>query len=112
MIERIDSLRAEASAEIATAPDVATLEELRIRHLGRGSELTGILRGIGELEASDRGPVGSAANAAPSRAHWNVVPPIVALNWNVADVELVVAAGFAVIVVSGGVEATGQPISF
>ncbi len=64
MLERIESLRSEASAAIAAAPDVAALEELRVRCLGRKSELTSILRGISELEPSERGPVGSGANAA------------------------------------------------
>jgi phenylalanyl-tRNA synthetase alpha chain len=64
MLERIESLREEASAAIAAAPDAAALEELRVRHLGRKSELTQILRGIAELDAGERGPVGAAANAA------------------------------------------------
>ncbi len=63
MLERIESLRAQASEAIAAAPDVAALEELRVRYFGRKSELTSILRGISELEPSERGPVGSAANA-------------------------------------------------
>ena len=33
-------------------------------YLGRRSELTQILRGIGELPADQRGPVGSGANEA------------------------------------------------
>ena len=64
MLERIENLRDEAAAAIAAAPDATALEELRVRWLGRRSELTGILRGIGELEPSERGPVGAAANAA------------------------------------------------
>jgi phenylalanyl-tRNA synthetase alpha chain len=64
MLERIDSLRAEASAAIAAAGDTAALEELRVRYLGRKSELTSILRGIAELPTEERGPVGSGANAA------------------------------------------------
>jgi phenylalanyl-tRNA synthetase alpha chain len=64
MVERIEQLRSEAAAAIAAAPDPDVLEELRVRHLGRRSELTGILRGIGELPPQERGPVGSAANAA------------------------------------------------
>ncbi len=64
MTERIDTLRKEASAAIAAAADPAALEELRVRFLGRKSELTGILRGIAELPAAERGPVGAAANAA------------------------------------------------
>src|SRR3954452_2023624 len=64
MVDRISSLRDEASAAIAEAPDAGALEELRVRYLGRKSELTSILRGIAELDPSERGPVGAAANAA------------------------------------------------
>ena len=62
--QRIEELRSEAEAAIDAAPDAAALDGLRVRFLGRKSELTSILRGIGELPAADRGPVGSAANAA------------------------------------------------
>jgi phenylalanyl-tRNA synthetase alpha chain len=61
---RIDELRAEAEEAIAQAPDSAVVEDLRVRYLGRKAELTQILRGIGELPPSERGPVGQAANAA------------------------------------------------
>jgi phenylalanyl-tRNA synthetase alpha chain len=64
MLEKIDSLRAEASAAIAAAADTAALEDVRVRYLGRSSELTSILRGIADLEPAERGPVGSGANAA------------------------------------------------
>jgi phenylalanyl-tRNA synthetase alpha chain len=64
MLERIESLRGKASAAIAAAPDAAALEELRVQYLGRRSELTQILRGISELDAAERGPVGAAANSA------------------------------------------------
>src|SRR2546421_5630924 len=60
---RLDEIRAEAEAAIAGAPDTAALEELRVRYLGRKSELTGVLRSIGELPPEERGLVGGAANA-------------------------------------------------
>jgi phenylalanyl-tRNA synthetase alpha chain len=63
-LERIDQLRDGAGREIAAAGDGAALEELRVRHLGRKSELTRILRSIGELDPAERGPVGQAANRA------------------------------------------------
>ena len=44
-IERIESLRAEASAAIAAAAEAPGLEELRVKYLGRKSELTTILQG-------------------------------------------------------------------
>jgi phenylalanyl-tRNA synthetase alpha chain len=61
---RLEELRSEAEAAIAQAPDAATLEELRVRYLGRKSELTTVLRGIRDLPPDERGPVGKAANEA------------------------------------------------
>jgi phenylalanyl-tRNA synthetase alpha chain len=60
--ERIAAIASEASAAIAAAGDSAALEEARVRYLGRKSELTAILRGVGELPPEERGPVGAAAN--------------------------------------------------
>ena len=60
---RLDELRKEAEAAVRTASSSAELEELRVRYLGRKSELTGVLRGIRELPPDERGPVGQAANS-------------------------------------------------
>src|SRR3954466_14425275 len=62
--DRLDELRSEAEAAIAQAGDAATLEDLRVRYLGRKSELTTLLRGIRDLPPEERGPVGKAANEA------------------------------------------------
>jgi phenylalanyl-tRNA synthetase alpha chain len=64
MLERIEEIRVEAAAAIEAAPGTAELEQLRVSYLGRKAELTSILRGIAELPAEERGPVGSAANQA------------------------------------------------
>jgi phenylalanyl-tRNA synthetase alpha chain len=61
---RIAEIREEAAAAIGAAEGTAELEELRVRHLGRKAELTGILRGIAELPAQERGAVGAGANQA------------------------------------------------
>ena len=55
-------LRTEAEAAIGAAGSAAELEELRVRYLGRRSELTAALRSIGELPPDQRGPVGKEAN--------------------------------------------------
>src|SRR5919199_1257376 len=60
---RLDQLRAEAEAAVRSAATTAELEELRVRYLGRRSELTAVLRGIGDLPPEERGPLGGAANA-------------------------------------------------
>ncbi len=64
MLDRIEEIRAAASAEIGAAGSSAALEELRVRYLGRKAELTTILRGIAELPQEERGAVGGAANRA------------------------------------------------
>jgi phenylalanyl-tRNA synthetase alpha chain len=64
MLERIAKLREEAEKAIAAAGSSAELEELRVRHLGRKAELPNLLRGVRELPAEERGPVGQAANEA------------------------------------------------
>jgi phenylalanyl-tRNA synthetase alpha chain len=61
---RIAELRAEAEAAIDAAGDTGSLEEARVRFLGRKSDLTSILRGIGELPPEERGAAGGAANEA------------------------------------------------
>jgi phenylalanyl-tRNA synthetase alpha chain len=58
----LTQLRAEGEGAIAAAGTTAELEELRVRLLGRKSELTATLRSIGELPPEERGPVGKAAN--------------------------------------------------
>jgi phenylalanyl-tRNA synthetase alpha chain len=64
MIERIDELRSEAEGAIATADSTATLEDLRIKYLGRKAELPNLLRGVAQLPPDQRGTVGRAANQA------------------------------------------------
>ncbi len=64
VVERIEQIKGEASAAISAASTTAELEELRVRYLGRKAELTGILRGIADLPAEERGPVGKSGNEA------------------------------------------------
>src|SRR5262252_1877837 len=64
MIERIEQLRAQGESEIAAADSLEALEQLRVRYLGRKAELPQLLRGVAQLEATDRATVGQAANQA------------------------------------------------
>ncbi|CAB4939694.1 unannotated protein [freshwater metagenome] len=62
MIDRIGQIRAEAEAAIGAAVTTASLEELRVRYLGRKAELPNLLRGVADLDPQERGAVGRAAN--------------------------------------------------
>jgi phenylalanyl-tRNA synthetase alpha chain len=64
MTERIDQLRDEAEAAIGAAVDTSTLEELRVRYLGRKAELPQMLREVAALPPEQRAAVGKAANEA------------------------------------------------
>ena len=57
-------IAAGARAEIAAAPDVATLERLRVVYLGQRSELMAIPGSIRNLPADQRAGAGQAFNAA------------------------------------------------
>src|SRR5256885_7564236 len=60
---RLQQLREEAEAAVMAASSPAELDDVRVRFLGRRSELTGVLRSIGELPGDERGRVGQAANS-------------------------------------------------
>jgi phenylalanyl-tRNA synthetase alpha chain len=62
MLDRIEQIHAAAVAEIESAGTAASLEELRVRHLGRKAELPNLLRGVAQLPAEERGAVGKRAN--------------------------------------------------
>ncbi len=64
MTERIAQIRKEAEAAIAAAKDSATLEETRVRYLGRKAELPNLLRNVAQLPPEERASTGKAANQA------------------------------------------------
>ena len=67
MVERIEQIESEGEDAIAAASTTRELDDVRVRFLGRKAELTQILRGISELPADQRGPVGKAGNEARAR---------------------------------------------
>jgi phenylalanyl-tRNA synthetase alpha chain len=62
MIDQIEQIAGSAREAVAAADDPAVLEEVRVSFLGRKAELTGILRGIADLDPAERGAVGGSAN--------------------------------------------------
>ena len=67
MLERIQVLTAEATAAIDAASSPEAIEALRAAWLGRSGKFQEVLRALGTLPASDRGPVGKSANEAKER---------------------------------------------
>ena len=53
-IEQVEDAKAQALRELDSASDEASLERWRIAYLGRGGEMTRVLRGLGSLPPEDR----------------------------------------------------------
>ncbi len=64
MQEKINEIREKVLVELKTVSDSKTLDEIRVRVLGKKGELTGILRGMGQVAAELRPKIGGWVNEA------------------------------------------------
>jgi phenylalanyl-tRNA synthetase alpha chain len=62
MEQKLEKIKKDALTAINSAESLDSLEDIRVRVLGRKSELTGILRTLGELPAEQRNAVGKKSN--------------------------------------------------
>jgi phenylalanyl-tRNA synthetase alpha chain len=60
--ERLRTLRAEGEERIAAATDIATLDETRVRVLGRKAPLSEVRSSLGKLPEAERREIGRIAN--------------------------------------------------
>jgi phenylalanyl-tRNA synthetase alpha chain len=60
--EQLLQLREKAAASIGVAENLTTLQEMKVKYLGKRGELTTILRGMGQLTPEERPQVGRLAN--------------------------------------------------
>ena len=60
MKEQLEQIKQQAIAEIHGSQ--SSLEEIRIKYLGKKGQLTAILRGMGSLSAEERPVIGAIAN--------------------------------------------------
>lgn len=62
MEQQLHDLRRQAATELAAAPNVDKLNELRVKYLGKKGSLTAVLRGLGALAPEERPRVGQIVN--------------------------------------------------
>ncbi len=62
MKEKLKSIRDEALQLVHDAENLDTLNQLRVRFLGKKGEITGVLKGMGKLSAEERPQIGALAN--------------------------------------------------
>ena len=61
-IKRLETIQDNALKELSRIKDGSSLEKVRIKYLGRKSELTSLLRKIKDLPSNERAPFGARAN--------------------------------------------------
>ena len=69
-----------AEAAVAAATDERSLDEVRVKYLGKKGELTALLKTLGSLEPDERPKVGAATNSAHVAA--TVAMALIGLNIN------------------------------
>ncbi|WP_106766616.1 phenylalanine--tRNA ligase subunit alpha [Paenibacillus faecalis] len=62
MKEKMEALKQEALAQLQEVTDPQSLNDLRVKYLGKKGALTEILRGMGSLSAEERPVIGQVAN--------------------------------------------------
>lgn len=62
MKEQIAKIREDAIQKIKDVKDLQTLNEIRVKFLGKKGELTAVLRGMGALSAEERPKIGALVN--------------------------------------------------
>ena len=62
MREQLEQIRQQAMAAVHAAMTEESLNEIRVRYLGRKGELTGLMKGLGALSAEERPMVGQLVN--------------------------------------------------
>ncbi|AHV96533.1 phenylalanine--tRNA ligase subunit alpha [Paenibacillus sabinae] len=66
MKEKLEALKVEALEKLREVQDPQTLNDLRVKYLGKKGELTEVLRGMGSLSAEERPVIGQVANTVRS----------------------------------------------
>jgi len=62
MKNQIEQIKQTSIHEIENANDMQTLNEIRVKYLGKKGELTAVLRGMGAISAEERPIIGSLVN--------------------------------------------------
>lgn len=62
MKEKLEALLEKASGELDEICSEESIQEIRVRYLGKKGALTAIMKGLGEVPASERPAMGQAAN--------------------------------------------------
>ena len=88
MKEQLEKLAQESLEAVAAAADVAVLDALRVKYLGKKGELTALLKQMGKLSAEERPAMGQLANSVRARLEEAIDGRRVALEEAALEAQL------------------------
>ena len=80
MKQKLNEILEKGLADIANASDVKTLDDVRVKYLGKTGELTAILRGMKDVAPEDRREVGSLANSVREKLEGGITDKLCKLE--------------------------------
>jgi len=63
-VENLQAILKEALETVAESSDTQSLDQVRVKYLGKKGEITQLLKGLGKLSADERPQAGATINAA------------------------------------------------
>jgi len=69
MKDKIDNIKKAALVEIAAAESAEGLEEVRVKYLGRKSELTEVLKGLKDMSVEEKKEIGQISNVVKNESN-------------------------------------------
>ncbi len=104
-MQNVGELISRARAEIESSTDVARLDEVRVKYLGKKGEITAQLKLLGSLSADERPAAGQAINAAKQAVQEAIQARREALDG--ARIEAEIEAGAVDVTLPGRGQASG-----
>lgn len=92
MKQQLENIRQQALAALDAAGDLAALEELRVKLLGKKGELTAVLKQMGKLSAEERPVMGQLANSVRAAIEAELETRKAQLNAAVLEAKLAAEA--------------------
>ena len=62
MKEKLEQIKISVTEALKAAEDLNSLEDIRIKYMGKKGELTAVLKGMGQLSPEERPVIGALAN--------------------------------------------------
>ena len=84
----LENILSSAQAAVAASTDAVSLDEVRVRYLGKKGELTGLLKGLGKLSPEERPAAGAEINKAKEALQASIATRKTALDDEAINAKL------------------------